>query len=113
MKDNVVGAMASERDLPLYCSFCGKSQHDVVVLIAGPTVFICDECTDLCASLAATHRVRKAIREEIEDEVNARVLKKIALLVRDTDGSPKGPDPKGLDGEAATAGAAESGIAHD
>lgn len=32
----------------LYCSFCGKSQHDVKKLIAGPTVFICDECIELC-----------------------------------------------------------------
>ena len=32
----------------LYCSFCGKSQHEVRKLIAGPTVFICDECVDLC-----------------------------------------------------------------
>jgi len=32
----------------LYCSFCGKSQHEVLKLIAGPAVQICDECTDLC-----------------------------------------------------------------
>jgi len=32
----------------LYCSFCGKSQHQVKKLIAGPTVFICDECVRLC-----------------------------------------------------------------
>ena len=32
----------------LYCSFCGKSQHEVKKLIAGPTVFICDECDELC-----------------------------------------------------------------
>ena len=32
----------------LYCSFCGKSQHEVRKLIAGPSVFICDECIDLC-----------------------------------------------------------------
>src|ERR1700749_2983535 len=32
----------------LYCSFCGKSQHEVHKLIAGPTVFICDECVELC-----------------------------------------------------------------
>lgn len=32
----------------LYCSFCGKSQHEVRKLIAGPTVFICDECSDIC-----------------------------------------------------------------
>ena len=35
----------------LYCSFCGKSQHDVRKLIAGPTVFICDECVDLCTEI--------------------------------------------------------------
>jgi len=49
----------------LYCSFCGKSQHEVRKLIAGPTVFICDECVELCmdiireegkASLAKTRR---------------------------------------------------------
>jgi len=32
----------------LYCSFCGKSQHDVAKLIAGPSVFICDECVGMC-----------------------------------------------------------------
>ena len=35
----------------LYCSFCGKSQHEVRKLIAGPTVFICDECVELCMDL--------------------------------------------------------------
>lgn len=35
-------------DRTLYCSFCGKSQHDVVKLIAGPSVWICDECVGLC-----------------------------------------------------------------
>jgi ATP-dependent Clp protease ATP-binding subunit ClpX len=39
-------ATASEK--ALYCSFCGKSQHEVKKLIAGPSVFICDECIDLC-----------------------------------------------------------------
>ncbi|MCK5894668.1 MAG: ATP-dependent Clp protease ATP-binding subunit ClpX [Endozoicomonadaceae bacterium] len=42
----------------LYCSFCGKSQHEVRKLIAGPSVFICDECVDLCNDI---------IREEIEE----------------------------------------------
>ena len=36
---------------PLYCSFCGKSQHEVRKLIAGPTVFICDECVELCMDI--------------------------------------------------------------
>jgi ATP-dependent Clp protease ATP-binding subunit ClpX len=35
----------------LFCSFCGKSQHEVKKLIAGPTVFICDECVDLCTDI--------------------------------------------------------------
>src|SRR5258707_2843873 len=35
----------------LYCSFCGKSQHEVRKVIAGPTVFICDECVELCKDI--------------------------------------------------------------
>ncbi len=47
----------------LYCSFCGKSQHEVRKLIAGPSVFICDECVDLCNDI---------IREEIRGEQTAK-----------------------------------------
>lgn len=47
----------------LYCSFCGKSQHEVKKLIAGPSVYICDECVDLCNDI---------IREEIKDLIPAR-----------------------------------------
>jgi len=46
-------------DSTLYCSFCGKSQHDVKKLIAGPTVFICDECIELCNEI---------IQEEVSGE---------------------------------------------
>jgi len=42
----------------LYCSFCGKSQHEVRKLIAGPSVFVCDECVDLCNDI---------IREELQE----------------------------------------------
>ncbi len=42
----------------LYCSFCGKSQHEVRKLIAGPSVYVCDECVELCNDI---------IREELED----------------------------------------------
>ena len=42
--------MAQEKNT-LYCSFCGKSQHEVRKLIAGPTVFICDECVELCMDI--------------------------------------------------------------
>lgn len=44
-----------------YCSFCGKSQHEVKVIIAGPRVLICDECIDLCASIVREKRPRKVI----------------------------------------------------
>ncbi len=43
-----MGTQNNGGDSTLYCSFCGKSQHDVKKLIAGPTVFICDECIELC-----------------------------------------------------------------
>ena len=49
-----------ENKATLFCSFCGKSQHEVRKLIAGPTVFICDECVELCMDI---------IREEHKDSV--------------------------------------------
>ncbi len=51
-----------DNDRLLYCSFCGKSQHEVRKLIAGPSVFICDECVELCNDI---------IREEIQDKSGA------------------------------------------
>ena len=50
----------------LYCSFCGKSQHEVRKLIAGPSVFICDECIDLCNDI---------IREEASTETGTKTAK--------------------------------------
>jgi len=47
MTDETTGDSGDDDKL-LYCSFCGKSQHEVRKLIAGPSVFICDECVDLC-----------------------------------------------------------------
>jgi ATP-dependent Clp protease ATP-binding subunit ClpX len=44
-------AKAEDTKNTLYCSFCGKSQHEVRKLIAGPTVFICDECVELCMDI--------------------------------------------------------------
>ena len=44
-------ATGSDNKNTLYCSFCGKSQHEVRKLIAGPTVFICDECVELCMDI--------------------------------------------------------------
>jgi ATP-dependent Clp protease ATP-binding subunit ClpX len=56
MSDEIRGR--NEDGKLLYCSFCGKSQHEVRKLIAGPSVFICDECVELCNDI---------IREELED----------------------------------------------
>jgi ATP-dependent Clp protease ATP-binding subunit ClpX len=50
----------------LYCSFCGKSQHEVRKLIAGPAVFVCDECVELCNDI---------IREELQETAAASVDK--------------------------------------
>ncbi|RMD79059.1 MAG: ATP-dependent Clp protease ATP-binding subunit ClpX [Gammaproteobacteria bacterium] len=47
----------------LYCSFCGKSQHEVRKLIAGPSVFVCDECVELCNDI---------IREEMQDKASGK-----------------------------------------
>jgi ATP-dependent Clp protease ATP-binding subunit ClpX len=50
----------------LYCSFCGKSQHEVRKLIAGPSVFVCDECVDLCNDIIREEIQEKAV--DIEDQ---------------------------------------------
>src|SRR5574339_364061 len=60
----------------LYCSFCGKSQHEVRKLIAGPTVFICDECVELCMDI---------IREEHKSS-----------LVKSKEGVPSPKEIKGV-----------------
>ncbi len=52
----------------LYCSFCGKSQHEVRKLIAGPSVFICDECVELCNDI---------IREEVQEHASSVSGKKL------------------------------------
>lgn len=65
---------SSDTKNTLYCSFCGKSQHEVRKLIAGPTVFICDECVELCTDI---------IREESK-----------TTLVKSRDGVPVPRDIK-------------------
>lgn len=52
----------------LYCSFCGKSQHEVRKLIAGPSVFVCDECVDLCNDI-----IREEIQDKSEDHTERRL----------------------------------------
>ncbi|MFA6280067.1 MAG: ATP-dependent Clp protease ATP-binding subunit ClpX [Bdellovibrionales bacterium] len=67
---------SSDTKSTLYCSFCGKSQHEVRKLIAGPTVFICDECVELCTDI---------IREESK-----------TTLVKSRDGVPVPKDIKAV-----------------
>lgn len=55
--------MSDNKDKLLHCSFCGKSQHEVRKLIAGPSVYVCNECVDLCNEI---------IREELEDETEVQ-----------------------------------------
>ncbi len=58
----------------LYCSFCGKSQHEVRKLIAGPSVFICDECIDLCNDI---------IREEMQGDEATKLVKSALPVPRE------------------------------
>lgn len=83
----------SDDQKTLYCSFCGKSQHEVRKLIAGPSVFICDECVDLCEDIIQ-EEVREAmssdpdniptpseIRQVLDDYVIGQVYAKRILAV--------------------------------
>ncbi|QDH70553.1 ATP-dependent Clp protease ATP-binding subunit ClpX [Marilutibacter alkalisoli] len=62
MSDDRQGRPPTDSSKILYCSFCGKSQHEVRKLIAGPSVFICDECVELCNDI---------IREELEEKAQS------------------------------------------
>ena len=67
MADDTKGSGEDSGKL-LYCSFCGKSQHEVRKLIAGPSVFICDECVDLCNDI---------IREEVQESSSESSKRKL------------------------------------
>ena len=62
MSEDRQGRNTGDNSKILYCSFCGKSQHEVRKLIAGPSVFICDECVELCNDI---------IREELEEKAQS------------------------------------------
>lgn len=56
--------MAKDNKNTLYCSFCGKSQHEVKKLIAGPTVFICDECVELCMDIIKEENKSNFVKDD-------------------------------------------------
>ena len=81
----------------LYCSFCGKSQHEVRKLIAGPSVFICDECIELCndiireeggsgeaaradrSDLPAPHEIRQILDQYVIGQEQAKKILSVAV----------------------------------
>ena len=73
MSDDQKGGSEDNGKL-LYCSFCGKSQHEVRKLIAGPSVFICDECVELCNDI-----IREEVQEASVESEEAKLPKPIEI----------------------------------
>src|SRR3989338_6830031 len=53
--------MSDDKPQILHCSFCGKSQHEVRKVIAGPSVFVCNECVDLCNDIIREEEIAQAV----------------------------------------------------
>lgn len=66
MTDRAPLSIVPRKRLPLYCSFCGKEKDDVAYLVAGPTVFICNECVELCREVGTEMLVENAVRTDGE-----------------------------------------------
>lgn len=73
-----------ERDDVLRCSFCSKSQNDVKKLIAGPTVYICDECVDVCNEIIADDVVTSPIGEKLPKPQEIREFLDLYVIGQET-----------------------------
>ena len=65
----------------LYCSFCGKSQHEVRKLIAGPTVFICDECVELCMDIIREETKSSELKSDNEVKYHKKFVTSLMIML--------------------------------
>ncbi len=95
MADNKIGESTSKDGRMLYCSFCGKSQQEVGKLIAGPSVYICDECVGLCediiqedspegvktdsSGLPTPHKINEHLNDYVIGQVHAKKVLSVAV----------------------------------
>ena len=95
MADNKIGESTSKDGRMLYCSFCGKSQQEVGKLIAGPSVYICDECVGLCediiqedspegvktdsSGLPTPHKINEHLDDYVIGQVHAKKVLSVAV----------------------------------
>ncbi len=72
-----------EDDKLLYCSFCGMSQHDVLKLIAGPSVFICEKCTDKCIGIILEENKEMSNQVKASGEMGMPILESLIQKAQD------------------------------
>ena len=71
---------------PLRCSFCGKSQHDVQKLIAGPGVYICDECVGLCDEILEKESGERFFGDELAERSEKELFELVDAINRSHEG---------------------------
>ena len=112
MSEDRQGRNTGDSNKILYCSFCGKSQHEVRKLIAGPTVFICDECVELCMDIIREEHKTSLVKskegvpspKEIKgDAFFAHLLRLAALSIQQTQGGAAFTERKPVAAQAVVA----------
>jgi hypothetical protein len=74
----VSSPQSASKSPTVYCSFCGKSQHEVAKLIAGPGVFICDECVDLCDDIVSDQAPERYV--EAQQALTTKSIEELVVL---------------------------------